>query len=146
MKKFILLLMLLINMPTYALVRGNDIYPKCEHLLDKLNASDFENKRNAIEASMNHGFLIGYCMAVVGTSFQAIRGIGYTWSVNSKFSSCMENYYGFSEIDGSQILDMMMKYLKNHPEHRNLEVNLIMVIMLHDYYPESVCLKNNKKS
>jgi len=142
MKKLILLLVFFINVPAYALLRGNDIYPKCEHMVDEPNPSDFKNKKNIVDISMHRGFLIGYCLGVVGTSFQAIRGIGYTWSVDSNFSRCMENYYGFADIDGNQILDMMMKYLKEHPELRNIEVNTVMASMLHDYYPESVCLKS----
>ena len=142
MKKLILLLVLLINVPAHALLRGNDIYPICEHVRDKINPNDFKNKKSIMEVSMNRGFLIGYCIGVVGTSFQAIRGIGYIWSVDVDFSTCMENYYGFADIDGNQILDMTMKYLKNHPELRNIEINGIMASMLHDYYPSSVCMKS----
>lgn len=139
-----LLLVQLINIPTYALVRGNDIYPICDHIRDEDNPNDLNNK-NIVKVAMNHGFQIGYCIGIVGTSFQAIRGIGYAWSVSTNFSTCMENYYGFDDIDGVQILDMMMKYLKNHPEKRNLEVNIIMASMLHDYYPSSVCSRSKKQ-
>lgn len=144
MKKLILLLVLFINIPAYALVRGNDIYPICEHIRDKASPNDFKNK-NVMEVSMKRGFLIGYCMGIVGTSFQAIRGIGYTWSVDSNFARCMEDYYGFADIDGNQVLDMTMKYLKNHPELRNVEINIIMASMLRNYYPASVCLKSKNK-
>lgn len=143
MKKLVLLVALLINIQAHALVRGNDIYPVCEHMRDKINPNDLKNK-SIMEVSMNRGFLIGYCMGIVGTSFQAIRVVGYVWSVDGNFARCMEDYYGFADIDGNQILDMTMKYLKKHPEHRNLEINIIMASMLHDYYPESVCLKNKK--
>lgn len=140
MKKIILFFMMLINVSAYALVRGNDIYPICEHVHDEPKPSDLRNK-SIIEVSMSRGYLIGYCMGVVGTSFQAIRGVGYVWNVDSKFARCMEDYYGLADIDGNQILDMMMKYLKNHPEDRNIEINIIMASMMHYYYPESVCLK-----
>ncbi|OGT38883.1 MAG: hypothetical protein A3F12_02795 [Gammaproteobacteria bacterium RIFCSPHIGHO2_12_FULL_38_14] len=140
-KKIILLLALLIHIPAYALVRGNDVYPICEHIRDKASPNDFKNKKDVVEVSMNRGFLLGYCMGIVFTSFQAIRGIGYTWSVDDNFARCMENYYGLDNINGTQILDMTMKYLKSHPEFRNIEINIIMASMLHNYYPESVCLK-----
>lgn len=144
-KLFAILCVLLItlaavNNTAFALVRGNDIYPVCEHIQDKVNPKDFKTTHDIMYNSTNRGFLIGFCMGVVGTSFQAIRGLGYVWSVSDKFSKCMEEYYGFDDIDGKQILDMMMKYLKEHPEYRNLEINAIMAAMLHDYYPSSVCL------
>jgi len=123
----------------YPLVRGNDIYPACTRLQDEPDPNDFKNKKSIMEVSMKQGVLIGYCLGVVGTSFQAIRGIGYTWSVDSNFSRCMEDYYGFADIDANQILDMTIKYLKNHPEHRNIEINAIMALMLHEHYPASVC-------
>jgi hypothetical protein len=144
MKNLIFILLMLVSFPSYALVRGNDIYPICEHIQDKPSPNDLKGK-TIIEASMSRGFNIGFCMGIIGTSFQAIRGIGYVWSVDSKFAKCMEDYYGFEDIDGKQILDMTMKYLKNHPEYRNLEMNVIMAVMLHDYYPESVCIKNKNK-
>ncbi len=143
MKNLILLVLILsISNPAFALLRGNAIYPVCEHIHDRANPENYKTQDDIIHGSMDRGFLIGFCTGVVGTSFQAIRGIGYTWSVDGKFTRCMEDYYGFENIGVDQILDMTMKFLKEHPEYRNAEINTIMALMLHHYYPSSVCGAN----
>jgi hypothetical protein len=147
MKNLIMLalLIILISNPAYSMLRGNNIYPACDHILDESRKKELKTMEDILKYSLKATF----CVTATGVSFQAIRGVGYIWSVDDKFARCMEDYYGFADINGEQILDMTMKYLKNHPELRNIEINVIMASMLQEQYPPTVCgasIKNmNKK-
>lgn len=122
---------------SFVFVTGNDIYDTCSHLTDK--SASFKTTQDMIERSMNKGRDIGMCYAAVGTAFSAVTEVGYLWAVDEEFVRCMEKYYGFDKISGQQLLDMTIQYLKNNPKYRNLTITTVMMAMLHDEFPASVC-------
>lgn len=140
MKKFLLIILCLFSQNIFASAvfpTGNEIYEVCTHLQD--DPATLQSKNDLINASLVRGVNMGMCAAAVGTAFSAITDVGYPWAVNEKFSKCMSRYYGFDKFTGHQLLDMVIKYLKENPEYRNSSISVVMVLMLHDKFPSSVC-------
>lgn len=140
MKKLLLIILCLFSQDIFASAAfptGNDIYEVCTHLQD--DPTSLQSTNDLINASLMRGVNMGMCAAAIGTAFSAVTDMGYTWSVNEKFSKCMRKYYGFDKFTTHQLLDLIINYLTEHPEYRSMSITTVMVSMLHDEFPSSAC-------
>ena len=122
MKKVILLI--LIVSFSFGIRDGNSLYDDGYSLYNRpLNPTN-KYETEIYEEALKAGTYIGYIFGVVNLGQE------------------MSFFCPPKNVDGIQISDLIYKYLKDHPEERNLKAEFLIIKALREVWP---CPKNNSK-
>jgi hypothetical protein len=116
----ILVLALAIAVPAHAQLQditratGNDLYPLCQ-------STDKE------DIAFCHGYILGFVHGLIALGSEERR----------------ESLSIPSGITGQQVVDIIVKYLKNHPEFRHLHADVLIFSALLDAFPPKVARSEN---
>jgi hypothetical protein len=111
-------------MPLKALVvAGGLLWPACAFSQAQdsgsfVSGNDLYEKCNSESGTVSHGICGGY-----------ITGIADL--LNNAGKLCIPHQM----VTVRQLLDIVVKYLREHPEERNISASLLVVLALHDSFP-----------
>ena len=114
------------------IMSGNDLYSACSQGAKLDTANRAEMTRNEVaDAEANKD----WCTAYIQGAQQTIALVRFDTS-KVYASSCPEN-----SVTNQQAQDVIIKYLRDHPENRHLPAPSLIALALHDAFP---CISSKK--
>lgn len=120
-------------LPSQIISTGNDFYSTCK---------DMNRKPVTPVQALEYAVKVSACYSIARTAFDDVINIGYLWQTSPKAILCFHKYHDTALIPLQQILNMTMRYIRNHPEHGDLSIGTNVAGMIKESFPfPESCMK-----